>query len=91
MNWPCEEKNWLSKGCTKLKQTWKSNIGKRENTDIALHEINQEFESQRLQLQQANQGADQARRHKISLYGELEMKNESSEKIKQHITKKMKN
>ena len=35
LNWPCEEKNWLSKDCTKLKQTWKSNIGKGENTDIA--------------------------------------------------------
>ena len=27
----------------------------KRNSDIALYEINQEFESQRLQLQQANQ------------------------------------
>ena len=44
-------------------------------SDIALDEINQEFESQRHQLQQANQWAGQAQRDKISLYGELEMMN----------------
>ena len=38
------------------------------NSDIALFEINQELESQRLQLQQAKQWADQAQRDKISLY-----------------------
>ena len=48
---------------------------KKRNSDIALFEINQEFESQWLQLQQANQWADQAQRDKISLYGELEMRN----------------
>ena len=37
--------------------------GKR-NSDTALYEINQEFESQRLQLQQANQRTDQAQRQK---------------------------
>ena len=47
----------------------------KRNSDIALHETNQEFESQRLQLQQANQWADQAQRDKISLCGELEMRN----------------
>ena len=30
LNWPSEEKNWLSKDYTKLRQTWRSNIGKRE-------------------------------------------------------------
>ena len=42
---------------------------------MALYEINQEFESQRLQLQQANQWADQAQREKISLCGEFKMRN----------------
>ena len=37
-------------------------------------EINQEFESQRLQLQWANQWADQTQRDKTSLYGELELR-----------------
>ena len=46
-----------------------------EDADIALHEIDQEFESQRLQLQQANQWADQAQIDKTGLYGELEMRN----------------
>ena len=46
----------------------------QRNSDIALYEISQEFESQRLQLQQANQWADQAQRDKISLYGELEIR-----------------
>ena len=47
----------------------------KRNSDIALFEINQEFESQRLQLHQANQWADQAQRDKISLCGEMEMRN----------------
>ena len=46
----------------------------KRNSDIALHEINQEFESQRLQLQKANQWADKAQRDKISLHGDLEMR-----------------
>ena len=39
----------------------------RRNSDIALSEINQEFESQRSQPQQANQWADQAQRQNIRL------------------------
>ena len=39
------------------------------NSGIVLHEINQDLEYRRLQLQQANQWADQAERDKISLYG----------------------
>ena len=40
-----------------------------------MRSIRQEFESQRLPLQQANQWADQAQREKISLCEELEMRN----------------
>ena len=47
----------------------------KRNSDIALREINQEFESQRFQLYQASRWADQAQRDKISLYGELELRN----------------
>ena len=36
------------------------------NSDIAFHEMNQEFESQRLQLHQASRRADQAQRDKKS-------------------------
>ena len=46
----------------------------QRNSDIAFHEINQEFESQRFQLQQASRWADQAQRDKISLHGELELR-----------------
>ena len=54
----------------------------KTNSDTALCEINQEFESQRLQLQQANQWADHAQREKISLCGELEMRNRLFKKLK---------
>ena len=44
------------------------------NSDVALYETKQEFESQRLQPQHANHWADQAQREMISLCGELEMR-----------------
>ena len=44
-------------------------------SDFAFQEINQEFESQRFQLHQASRWADQAQRDKISLEGELELRN----------------
>ena len=47
----------------------------KRNSDMAFQEINQEFESQRFQLHQSNRWADQAQRDKISLYGELELRN----------------
>ena len=49
-------------------------LWEKRNSDIALCEINREFGS-RFQLQQANQWTDQAEKDKISLYGELEMRN----------------
>ena len=48
----------------------------RRNADIAIHETNRETESQRLELYQANQSADQAQREKISLCRGLEMRNQ---------------
>ena len=45
------------------------------NSDFAFQDINQEKESQRFQLPQASRWADQAQRDKISLYGELELRN----------------
>ena len=47
----------------------------KRNSEFAFREINQEFESQRSQLHQASRWADQAQRDKISLYGELELRN----------------
>ena len=46
----------------------------KRDSEIALDEINQEFESQRLQRQQANQWADHAQRNNISLFGELKVR-----------------
>ena len=83
--WPSEEREWLSKNCLKLKQKLS------RNSDSAFQEINQEFESQRFQLQQASRWADQAQRDKISLYGGLELRIGTSKKIMQEIAKKLKN
>ena len=60
------DQNVVSKDYTKLKQTWKIKNWEKRDSDIDLYEINQEFESQRLQLQQANQWADHAQRDKIA-------------------------
>ena len=43
----------------------------RKNSELALNESQRELESQRLQLRQANEWADQAQRERISLYDEL--------------------
>ena len=76
LKWPCSERNWLSKVYTELRQTWRSNIQKKKKRKYVyiFDEVNQEFESQRLQLQQANQRACQAQRDIICMYGELEMR-----------------
>ena len=37
--WPSEEKRWPGKNFTKLRQTWRTNIGKREDSDSAFEEI----------------------------------------------------
>ena len=42
---------------------------------LLFYETNRELESQRLELSQVNQRTDQAQREKISLCGELEMRN----------------
>ena len=46
----------------------------QRNSDIALYETNRELESQKLELYQANRGADQAQGDKINLRGEEEMR-----------------
>ena len=66
------EREWLSKNCMKLRLQLRQQIGEEK---VAFHEINQEFESRRLQLHQASRWADQAQRDKISFYGGLELRN----------------
>ena len=50
------------------------NLWAKRKSDIALYDVNPEFESQRLHLQLVNQWADEAQREKISLCGESEMR-----------------
>ena len=47
----------------------------KRHSEIALYEVNQEYESQRFQLQQANRWADHAQRDTPSLCRELEVRN----------------
>ena len=63
----------------------------KRNSDTAFYETHQEFESQRLQLQQTNQLADQAQRDKIACVEHWNWGIDSSEKNKQKIDKKLEN
>ena len=47
----------------------------RRNSGVALHQTNQQLESQRLELHQANQWADRAQRENSRLFGESSSKN----------------
>ena len=62
----------------------------QKSSEIALLET-RELESQRLQMHQANQVADQPQREKISLCGELEMINRLFKKIAQELARQLKN
>ena len=46
-----------------------------KNYDIGLYETNKQFESQRLEQNQANQWADQTPRENSRLFGDLSTKN----------------
>ena len=45
------------------------------NSDVALYETGMQFQSQRMELYQANQLTDQTRREKSWLCDEVEMRN----------------
>ena len=62
-----------------------------QNGDSALHETNRELESQRLELHQANQWADQAQTEKINVWRTGNEKQKSSKKIVQETAKKSRN
>ena len=51
------------------------NHWEQRNSDMALCEVNQEFESQRFQLQQAIRSADHAQRDEKKLVWRLELRN----------------
>ena len=75
---PSEERNWFSKNCTKLRQTWRSNIGKRKIRIWLLMRLIKSLNPNDFQPLQANRWADQAQRDEISLYEELELRNRLS-------------
>ena len=52
----------------------------RRNSDVALYETNQQLESHRLELYQANQWTDHAHRDHIKLFEELNTKNRITKK-----------
>ena len=78
-----QQKLYLAEGEMEAK-SWE-----KRNLDHAFRETNQEFESQRFRLNQANQQADQAQRDKISLHGELELRKRRLP-IMQKFAKKLK-
>ena len=55
------------------------NLGRR-NSEYTLNESRRELESQRRQLLESNQWADEAQRERIHLCNELEMKNRLHQK-----------
>ena len=60
---------------TRLSTTWTSKIWSEGTQNMKLIESQRVLESQRRQLLEANQWADQAQRERIHLCSELEMKN----------------
>ena len=72
---------------TKLRQTWGSNIGKKEFRMLLFMRSIRSSSPNEYSYKKANQWAGLAQRDKISLYGELELKKLSSKKIKQKTLK----
>ena len=63
----------------------------RRNSDIALYETIRELESQRLELYQANEWADQAQREKMNLCGEIGNEKQTLPGKSQEIAKNLGN
>ena len=66
---------WLKEDYLRMRFEMDRGSWERRNSDIALYETNQQFESQRLALYQANQWTDHAHRDHIKLFEELNTKN----------------
>ena len=74
LNKPFLVKIPLRENFTRLSTTWRSKILERRNSEYALFESQRELESQRLQLLEDNQWAEQAQRERTHLCVELVMK-----------------
>ena len=68
MNWLLRENVQLRKDYPRLRQRWTEEIGNEDMLIWPFMSTNRELESQRLELYQATQWADQAQREKISLF-----------------------
>ena len=75
LTWPCEEKNWLSKDCTKLRQTWRSNIGKREIRILLFMRPIRSLNPNVYSYTRRINGLIRLKEDKTSMYEEVEMKN----------------
>ena len=74
----------------KLRQKWRLNIGRR-NSVVALHEINQEFESQRSPMQTGeSMGRSRSKKENMLVWRIGNQETDSSKKIMQEIAKKLK-
>ena len=89
---PCDEKNWLSKDYTKLRQTWRSNIGKGEIQILLLMRSIRSSRPNVFSYNRRINGLIRLKEINKSLYGDLEMRTiDSTEKFQQKIAKKLKN
>ena len=72
---PSEESEWLTKKCSKLRQKLRREIVRGEILTSLFKTSIKNLNLNDFQLHQASRWEDQAQRDKISLYGELELRN----------------
>ena len=60
LNWPCEERKWLSENCMKLRQKWRQKIGRREILTLLFMRSIRSSNHQVFQLHRPSRWADQA-------------------------------
>ena len=66
LNWLFKENAQLREDCLRLKAYMDMRNGEQRNSDIASMKTNRELESQRMELYQANQWADQTQRERMN-------------------------
>ena len=75
LNWLFKENAQLTGGLSEAEADRDIRNWEQGMSDIAIYETNRDLESQRLELCQTNQWADEDQREKINFCGELEMRN----------------
>ena len=74
LNCPYEEKKWFSKDFTKLRQTWRRNIEKREFVMLLFMRSIRSLNPNDYNYKRRINGLIRLKRDKISLHGELELR-----------------